>query len=430
MTSARLFTAAVALHKGTDTRRMTATAALTWPGRDRAGDVVNPAGGRYALHKADPWVGYEHLRWDASETGWVHADDRRAAFPVVIGSARNPDTGDYTVVHKSIPVDGRQEVIPFGTTHFNPRDRLSSQTFALVDDDTLPAVSLELTLVKGQFRELDRSPLEPRPAYDLSQWNCTGWVHCAEPVNPGALTIRKGLTPAQEKALRLAESGKVGSEVAHPLLLKAFRDRYAPALGKSNTVTGGFAPTLEKAMPDADMTPAYDPDADAVPAETDDTAPAPKNGVEAFYDHAQRILDQIADLEADMESSDSPELIDAANKIGRMLEAVAEKIKAHADKHDAKLQAKRGGQEPPADDAGDDESADMDVDEDGVLKAMRKPFYKAIKAARARRLTKAEFAAAAVVAPPPADSPEEIEKARRELAAAERKLHRARLVAG
>lgn len=396
-------TATVALHKAVDTRRLSVTAALTYPVTDRAGDYVVPEGIDWTVHKARPWVGYEHYRVRGGE--WVlpgPGDDHLP--PVEVGTARHPDTGEYGVQLKSMA----EGSIPFGTTYFDPSDRLSSQTFKLVEDGTLEGVSIEFTLRKGHYRELGRSPLENRPAYHVSACSGLGWVHCMTPVNPGALLL-KAVPPHVEQARRVAASGKVGSEPAHPLILKSL-SRFVPA-GKSATVTGGFA-RVEKAMPDtAEMTAAYETDAPEA-----DAAPAAKNGVEAFYDHAQQLLDLCGSMEEAMDSTDSPELIDAATKLLPKIEALAEQLKGHADKHDAKLQAKRSGKEEPADD--EDAEPNMEVDDEGVLKAMRPAFYKAIKSARVKRFSKAEVAAAAVVTP--TDTPEELAAARAEAEAAAR----------
>jgi hypothetical protein len=378
--TARLITAAApALHKSVDTRRLTVTAALT-----------------------HPWVGYEHLRWDRTHTDWVHADARNASLsPVVVGSAAD-EAGTYAVVHKAVAIDGRPETLPFGTTHFDPADRLSAQTFALVEDDALPAVSLELTLVKGQYRELGRSPLEPhRPAYEMAAWTCLGWVHCAEPVNPGALTIRKALTPATERAVRVAELGKVRSEACHPLLLKALRTRYAPALGKSNTVTGGFAPTLEKAMPDdAAMTAAYAPEEEAPEAEPTGGGSTPT--VQALYQLSQSLTDLKGQVEEMLDGSEHVK----GKKFATKLLADLDDTIADATEMAAKIEAELGAKSDAADDAEPAEEPEPDVeaddnepDEDGVLKAIkRRPaVFKAI-----RRFTVAEIRKAATVDPPPA----------------------------
>jgi hypothetical protein len=230
------------LRKSVDTSRLCVTAALSYPGEDLAGDFVNPAGIDWTHHKSQPWVGLEHWRWTADRTGWVHpgpGDEHLA--PVRVGTARTAD-GRYGVELKAMP----EGPIPFGTTQFTDRDRLSYQTFQLVNDGTLEGVSIEFRLIPGQFERLGRSPLEDRPAYRVNKCIGEGWVHCKQPVNPGAL-ILKSLAPHLEQAVRVAQTGKVGSEAAHPLILKSFA-RFLT--GKSTAVVGGFAPesdTIRKA---------------------------------------------------------------------------------------------------------------------------------------------------------------------------------------
>jgi hypothetical protein len=403
--------AAPLLHKSVDPSRMTVTAALTYPCTDRAGDYVRPDGIDWAVHKADPWVGLEHYRWTRDRTDWVLPGPRDVDLePVRVGSAAGAD-GRYAVELKAM----REGPIPFGTTHF-ANSRLGTQTFRLVEDGTLDGVSIEFTLRKGCYSELGPSPLENRPAYRVESCTGLGWVHCVTPVNPGALVLKALHSAAAEKATRVVRDGRVGVEEAHPLILKAL-SRFAP--GKPTTVTSGFA-RVEKAMADSpEMEPAYET------PENDAGGGGPANGVEAFYDHAQQLLALCESMEAAMDATDSPELIDAATKLLPKIEALAEQLKGHADKHDAKLQAKRSGKEEPAEE--EDAEPDMEVDGDGVLKAMRPCFYKAIKARHARRISKAEADAAPVVA---TDTPEAIAAALAEDAAADRRLAKARRVAG
>lgn len=396
----RYTTPLTAIHKATDPARLSVTAALTYPGADRAGDIVNPTGGDYSLHESDPRVGYEHRCWNKSMSGWVYPEDRESSGrPVFIGTARDPGTGSYSVVLKSVSVNGKQTTLPFGTTYFSQHDELQSQMFRLIEDDTLPAVSLEMTLQKGRYRELGPSPIELRPAFQLDGWNCLRWVHCAEPVNPGALTLRKGLSPAWERALRIAETGRIGSELAHPLIHKAFRDRFTSV--KPSTVAGGYS--VRKAMDPKDqdqLDPAYtdtptEPDGDEAPV-TDSTAVAPSgNGITAVYDVAQQIEDLSNQLMQVTESTDSAELAKDVQKLSALITAAAEKVKAIGDRHQAKLDAVKGGSEP--DEPSPDDAPDMTKDDDGVLKAMKAIHYKAIRAARWKRFNKAEVDAAPVV---------------------------------
>lgn len=387
--------AALALHKSTDARRMSVTAALTYPGTDRAGDRVRPDGGNYAAHQLDPVVGYEHLSWNKAGTDWVYAGHRNASErPVVIGTARDPISGLYGVTHKAVQIDGKAVTLPFGTTYFDARDKLQSQMFGLIEDDTLPAVSVEIDLRTSVFKALGQSPLEPRPAYDLDRWGLIRWVHCAEPVNEGALTLRKSLTPAWERMLRVAESGKVRGEVAHPVLLKAVRFRF-PAV-KSNAVAGNYAPTLEKAMPD-EMEAAYAPE--ETPAEPTGGGSTPT--VQALYQLAQSLQDMKTQVEEMLEGSEHVKGKKFAAKLLADLDDTAADATDMAAKIEAELGAKEDA-EPDAEPEPDTEPDDNEPDDEGVLKCIRRrpAVLKAI-----RRFTVAEIKKAATVTPEPAPAP-------------------------
>lgn len=380
-----------ALHKAVDPRRLSVTAALTYPVHDRAGDYVEPAGIDWAIHKADPWVGYEHYRVKGGE--WVlpgPGDDHLP--PVTVGTARHPDTGAYGVELKAMP----EGSIPFGTTWFDPSDRLSSQTFRLVEDGTLEGVSIEFTLRKGHYRELGPSPLEQRPAYHVSACSGLGWVHCMTPVNPGALLL-KALPPHVERAVRVAQTGKVGSEPAHPLILKSL-SRLVPA-GKSPTVTSGYAAApVRKAMDDQAMEAAYAPEEEAAPAEDAPAAGGSTPTVQALYQLAQGLQDMKAQVEEMLAGSEHVKGKKFATKLLADLDSTVEDATEMA----AKIEAELGQKEPEADDAEPEEPEpdiaddDTEPDEDGVLKAIRRrpAVFKAI-----RRFTLAEVRKAQPVEP-------------------------------
>jgi hypothetical protein len=395
----RLATAArPAIHKAVDPSRLAVTAALTYPVTDRAGDYVEPAGIDWAVHKADPWVGLEHYRHKGG--AWVlpgPGDDHLP--PVTVGTARHPDTGKYAVELKAMP----EGSIPFGTTYFDPHDRLSSQTFRLVEDGTLEGVSIEFTLRKGYYRELGPSPLEARPAYHVSACTGLGWVHCATPVNPGALLL-KSLPPHAEKAIRVVQTGRVGAEPAHPLILKSL-SRFAPA-GKSNTVTSGYAAApVRKAMDEQALDPAYDPE------ETTPEADAPAGGgstptVQALYQLAQSLTDLKSQVEELLAGSEHVKGRKYAQKLLADLDGTVEDAAEMAAKIEAELGANADAEpdaeaEEPEPDIADD---DTEPDDEGVLKAIRRrpAVFKAI-----RRFTLAEVRKAAPVEPAaPAVDPE------------------------
>ena len=393
MDSVRTIDAPTLLAKSVDKSRMTVTAALTYPVRDRDGDIVVPTGGDWTPHEARPQVGLEHFR--KLGDSYVREGDPgyRADLPmVVVGWAReslSQPGAPYAVEEKSVAIDGETHRLPFGTTYFVPGIKLSEQTFRLVDDDTLPGVSIEFAPIPGHYKSLGPSLLRSRDAFEFSRWTGLGYVHCAVPVNPGALTLSKSLPAHVDRAIVLAQRGKLGDAPLHPVLLKSFSPYLALAASRPVSVS------VEKAMPDApdpSMAAAYDPDMGLDGAEdaAPDTAP-PNNGVTALYSHAQGLLDLCDQLEQDIESSDSPELRKEAMKLCEMARTLAEKAKQKADTHDAKLQAmKGGGDEPPPEEDAEPAEPDMGTDDEGVLKAVRTPYYKALKLARVKRFSKAD----------------------------------------
>jgi hypothetical protein len=368
------------LRKSVDQSRLSVTAALSYPGEDLAGDIVDPAGIDWTHHKAQPWVGLEHWRWTADRTGWVHpGPGDEHLVPVRVGTARTSD-GRYGVELKAMP----EGPIPFGTTQFTDRDRLSYQTFQLVNDGTLEGVSIEFRLIPGQFDRLGRSPLEDRPAYRVNKCIGEGWVHCKQPVNPGAL-ILKSLAPHLEQAVRVAQTGKVGGEAAHPLILKSFA-RFLP--GKSTAVVGGFT-RLEKAMDETMMDPAYAP-----PEPDGDEAPAADAGgstptVQALYQLAQSLQDLKSQVEEMLSGSEHVKGKKFATKLLADLDGTVEDATEMAAKIEAELgQGEPEGDEEPEEPEPDMADDDTEPDEDGVLKAIkRRPaVFKAI-----RRFTLQEF---------------------------------------
>lgn len=377
-----------ALHKACDGRALTVTSALSVEVLDRAGDVVVPRGVDLRVHKADPWAGLEHYRHKGGE--WVLPGPGEDHLPPVrVGTARDPD-GRYGVVLKNMP--GHGEVL-FATTRFDPSDQLSLQTYRLVEDGTLDGTSVEIALLKGYHRPLDKSPLENRYGQHIERCTLLGYAHCAVPVNQAA-RVCKSLPPAAEARIRLAQTGKLGSEPLHPVLMKSFA-RHLP--GKSTSVVGGFG-RVEKAMPDsAEMTPAYAPEAN----DTADSAPEAEGGTptpQAAYTLAQGLEDVASQVEELLGKGEHVKGIAKLRKLLDEVEDLQADALAVAQMVEGDLSGKdEGEEEPVAEDA-------TKPDDDGYLKGIPQPLRKSI-----RRFTLAEVRKAATVAPapePPADPDE------------------------
>lgn len=366
-----------------NTSAMWSKAVLTYPGVDLAGDVLDPSGLLFDTHKLDPAIDLEHGR------------DSIGDYPVAWArESLSKPGGEYAVEYRSLnvapdgaPPDFRD--LPIGTSYFDPGCKVSAQVFALVEQDVLPAVSLEFRPVPGCYKSLGRSPLEPRDAYHFAKADVVKWTVCARGVNEGALSLTKSLrgqVPAELAKIVADNRVNVGGrwETLAPRLLKALRPLVAPptrttvrverkAMDERDDMLDG-APVDDADMDTAAMTAVEDEVAE-------DTAPA-SNGVTALYAHVQAVADLCDKLEADLGSSDNPQLIADGRKAIEMMRAQLAKVSATADKHDAKLQAAlgKGETEPDGDEMADatetdgdgDSPLDYEPDDEEVEKALRR----------------------------------------------------------
>jgi len=184
-------------------------------------------------------------------------------------------------------------------------------------------------------------------------------------------------------------ANRVGGEELHPTIKKAL-SHYLP--GKPRVVRSGFV--AEKAM-DEELTPVPDMP-DEVPEETPEDAAPAVNGIAAVYAMAEAVLAACEQAKAAMENSDSAEVIKDIAKLCADAEKFAEKVKAAGDKHDAKLQAAKGGkggeeEEEPLPEESDDYEPDMETDEEGALKSVRAAYKPVLKACRVKRYSLAEI---------------------------------------
>lgn len=364
-----------------DTRELTSTAVLSYPTPDLAGDIVVPEGLDFGRHMADPRVDLEHRRdpdFGDATVGWARTSLGKSG-------------GLYTV--RRVPLechDGRTRELPVGTTHFDPKDKLQQQAFALVERDVLPAVSLEFIPDMRVAKSLGPSPLEPRDAYEFPRARVVTYTLCAKGVCPEAVVAKSAYDPLRS----VLSANRVGGEELHPTIRKAL-SHYLP--GKPQLVRSGFV--AEKAM-DEELTPVPDmPLDDAPEEETPEESPAPAvNGIAAVYAMAEAILAACEQAKAAMENSDSAEVIKDIAKLCADAEKFAEKVKASGDKHDAKLQAAKGGkggeEDEPLPEESDDYEPDMETDEEGALKSVRAAYKPVLKACRVKRYSLAEIAKA------------------------------------
>lgn len=409
-----------------DARKLCVRSVLSWPYPDLAGDVVELDGLDFTPHERTCEIDLEH--------GRTHLKD----FPVAWARESLSQPGaPYAVerVYMNLAGDGEPDEyhnVPIGTSYFDPSDRISSQTFALVEQGALPAVSLEFRMVPGCFKALRPSPLEPRYAYQFSKALVDRWTVCAVPVNGGAMhleddTVHKSVAvPPTLAKILLDRRVSVGGvfETLHERLYKALAPHAQPRTTTVRVEQKAMEPDDDEmnygddgfpaeSGTDADLTPEMDAD-----VEGDMGAPA-KPTVQAHYDAAQSLLDIVDKAEMDLQSSEHVKGKAFMQKKLEAIKKLAEELKGMGDKIDTELSGKmddaeaepdgdEDGEEPsdddgdaPGDDEADDEGdddkpfkkADITRDASGVLAKVR-PVYKAallsIQKAVPRRLKSSE----------------------------------------
>ncbi len=400
-------TAARVFKSVSDTGKLTHTSLLTYPGTDLAGDYVVGSGCDFAPHQIRPEVDFEHRRHPMVKgmpVAWARESLSEPGAPYAVKrvSLNFADEGRAPEFH----------VVPVGTEYFDKSCPVSMQVFALRESGALPASSLEFEMLPQFTKSIGWSELEGRSAYRFEKCKVHRWTVCARGVNEGALTLTKSLTQVPAELAKVLRDRRVNVggkfEPLHGYILKALA---TDAPRPRSTVR------VEKAMDDEyddQPTPDADPQLETqemaaveTPPEDDGVA---HNGVTALYAHADGIVQLCDQLDSDLEKTDSAELYKEGQKLCEMARALAEKVKAAGDKHDAKLQAMKGrGEEPaePAEGGEADESADMSTDDDddeeggGTFKAVRGAYKPILKALRVKRFKAADIDAALAAAPEP-----------------------------
>jgi hypothetical protein len=409
-------------------------AILTFPCTDLAGDFVNPSGLNFAEHQRDPSIDLEHGRTPdvrGRPVAWAREslDKPGAPYAVEWKSLNIADDGQPPEYHN----------LPVGTSYFNPSDRISSQVFALVEQDALPAVSLEFKPVHGFYKSLGKSPLEARDAYRFERADVVRWTLCARGVNPGALNVLKGMGQQVPPLQRILIDRRVKVGGAWEPLCEVIYKALAPAPAKRTTVSTAGLKAMDNQY-QQQPTPTDDPLATANENAVDDMqddAPA-LGGVSAKYKFAQTIMDACNEYEQDMQSSDSPELRKMAEKFRAMAKQLAGKVKGAADKHDARLSGdpdadmdedtgeEEDGEGKKSDaDADTDDDADMEEDEEGTFKAVRGPYKPILKAVHTANMDKVKrFREADLSTPRPAPQVRKSPPQSEELAATVREFQK------
>jgi hypothetical protein len=351
-------------------RTLTVRSVLTFPVHDLAGDWVDPDGLNFKPHEADPSIDLEHARTNIRgyPVAWARASLSEPGAPYALEMVRLNCAGEGE--------PDEYHTLPVGTNYFDQRDRISTQTFALVEQGALPAVSLEFAPVRGAMESLGRSPLERRDAYRFRRANVVKWTLCAVPVNPGALhvqddtrgTVAKSLDSVPLSLATVLRDGRVNVggtwEPLSPIIRKALVPLAPPITRTTVRVEKAMEPDemdeFNGNLGDADM--GTENDAEFADEMGGDEVAHP--GVQTMYQAADGVNDLIAMLEDAAQKTESAALFKDKKKFIAKLESLKKEMKGTADKHDTNLMAMKGGEQPPMpDDAEvDPEAVDTDTE--------------------------------------------------------------------
>lgn len=407
------------------------TSILTYPTKDYAGDRVRPDGGDWSKYPSHPYVNWAH-RCPIGRGSVSHSPLKYGAetYPVAVGKTeffqkaadlegidlrrRNPKTHRSWDKEAPYTVD---EVL-----------RVAAQAERLVREDIATGVSIEFDVDPSKegtdwWNLADASLLEGRQARHFENWRGLGYAHARQPVNPGCQTLLSGRSAAAiEKAIVIAQTGKIGSEVLSPIILKAFDDLRTPR-STSVSVTVDTAPPTQTTTPvqvkgdtEGSWNPSTNDNSDGTGAKMSAGHQALMNAVQGLSDICEQLSNN---------GSDDLSIRRFCKKMCMKLKDFAGDIKARAEKHKAKLDMA----DPDKD--GDDDTDDPMDEEDYTPSTEEKAITlddkgciitKAFPEWKPRRMTFADLAPAPVVetpapTPAPAVRPNKAEvKANRRLA--------------
>lgn len=346
-------------------------AVLTYPLTDYAGDEVRPGGG--------DWSGVSNRPF----ANWTHE------IPVGVGA----------VSIKALTLRGETHPVDFGeTTFFQSAQELNGLTFPkrelhtykqigtyshkailtaaeqverLVRDDVANGVSVEFKAAgpKGQaWWDLDTfSELERRPCRHYEDWIGLAYAHALQPVNPGARTLLTSDVEHMEKAIKIAETGRLGSAPLCDVIAKSFRP-LANLARPNNRIS---VRVENKAMDDDFDTPpggtvSMD---EETPVATDGPTPA----VKTLLEGSQFLLDLADQLDTSIGQSEHKKARKYVAKIIAELQATAEEMSAMAEKVRAELE----DDEEPAEVAeGDEPPVEDDAELDDTIEKAIQPLVR------------------------------------------------------
>lgn len=292
----------VATPFGVDTSAMTVSATISTPAKDRASDILIPAGCDLTNYRTNPVVYWEH------------------GLQLTLPIAKSEDAGGNLTV-------GISEAAITATAWFTHKVREAAQIFELIADGFIRATSVRMRPIKSRsIRDGDET------AYVIDAWELEEWSFVGIGCNPEALAgvVAKG---------RLA-----GGKIADPIL-KSLMARMPKRKPQSNGIGPGASPMAKaaakskpKAAPPDDEAPetepAVDETAETEPAKTEpaadempdtaDTANVPY-GAQVTAGVHSRLADLAAEIEAGMGPLENVAIKEALTGLGvKLQECLAE----------------------------------------------------------------------------------------------------------
>lgn len=195
---------------GVDEKNVSVSGILSTPTVDADGDSVNPAGGEFSRHRANPVVCLNH---------------NIKGLP--IGRAEDPD-GRYSVK----AVDGQL----VGTCYFSQSNATAMEVFGLYADGTLRGWSINFLPRKA--KAMPTPPAGRKQGWRIDEWELLEFSAVTIPNNPDTVAqrIAKGFSPGVDASLR-------AMLMRHATPAKAWANGWSP-VGKGWTPAGrGWVPT-------------------------------------------------------------------------------------------------------------------------------------------------------------------------------------------
>lgn len=274
-----------------DSRKMCVTHVLVTANPDGQGDIVEPDGGLFDVHRKHPIVLLDH----------------GINYKLPVAKAKD-GSGNYTVRKSGGKVTAK--------TYFSAKDRMSDQLFGLVDEGLISGWSAGFKPIKGEVEVLSAPMLKShRGSYRFRRWQLFEYSLTPTPVNPEALTIKI------EKSLASYDPQII--ERLRPYLLQ----------GNRSTVVVPNHELVSKSMNENVAGGAMSEDMSS------GTEKPKSPAVMAAYTLAQGLSDVCGAADSMIEQSDNPKF----KKMLRKLCEEADKLAAKSQAMAAKMESALGG---------------------------------------------------------------------------------------